>query len=349
MKLDSLRLITLLIALVFFFPGRIESAPYYEGKRITIIVGFGTGGGYDRVARLLAKYLPKYVPGKPVFIIQNMPGASSIIAANTLFNLTKPDGLTIGTFDRGIPFAQLMKSEGVRFDITKYGWIGSASVETSVLALRTDLPFKTANDLLKSKSQIILGQSGPADFTAQFAMLLKEFLGLNFKFISYPSGADIHLAIERKELDGRAGSYSALKPLILRGIVQPLIRGRFSEPGIENLSMDQDLTSDRKGKTLMAMHSAPERVGRPYVAPPGTPDHILSILRDAFAKVAKDPELKEDSKKLMMPIDYVPADECLKTLNYVLSQPEDIVKDFSKYVKILKSNIAIIRSDDLET
>ncbi len=141
------------------------------------------------------------------------------------------------------------------------------------------------------------------------------------------------LAIERKEVDGRGGSYSSLKPFIERGLVRPIIRGRVSEPGIENLPVNEDLTTDPKGKTIMAMLASADGIGRPYVVPPETPADIMNILRDAFAKVAKDPELQEDAKKNRMEVSYTSGDECLKVLNYLLNQPSDIVQEFGKYIK----------------
>ncbi len=336
MKKLALCLFFVLFLLSFFIPPKeLLSAQYYEGKRMTIIVGYGPGGGYDRLARLLAKHLPKYIPGKPSIIVENMPGADSMIAANHLYNIARPDGLTIGTFNRGLPFAQLLKAEGARFDITKYAWIGSAAIEATVLALRTDMPYKTFTDLTNAKETVMIGATGPGDpATYSFPILLKEYLKLNLKLVTgYTSSADIMLAVERKEVDGRGASYSSMRPFIERGLVRPLIRGRVSELGIENLPVDEDLTNDNKEKTIMAMRSAPERIARPYVAPPKTPPDVINILRDAFAKVAKDPELKEDSKKSMMTVEYIPVEECLKVANYLLNQPDDIVKEFSKYVK----------------
>src|SRR5574340_1199649 len=122
-------LITGIIISIFLFPQALLSAPYYEGKTVRIIVGFSPGGGYDRIARLLAKHLTRYIPGKPTVLVENIEGASSIIAANYIYNQAKPDGLNIGTFNRGLPFAHLLKTEGVRYDVTKFSWIGSAAVE----------------------------------------------------------------------------------------------------------------------------------------------------------------------------------------------------------------------------
>lgn len=318
---------------IFIFPNAPQAAPYYEGKVIKIIVGFTPGGGYDRMARLLAKHLPKYIPGKPTIIIENLPGASSIIAANYLYNIAKPDGLTIGTFIQTLPFAQIIKVEGVKFDITKYSWIGSSAVEGTVLTIRTDLPYKTFEDLQKAKDPIPLACSGVATIDYQFPLLLQGFLGLNLKMVVYVSSAEAMLAVEKKEADGRSGSYSSLKPFIERGLVRPVIRGRVSRPGIENLPVNEDLTTDKKGKAIMAMFATSDLIGRPYVAPPRTPIEVMNILRDAFSKVAKDQELKEESKKLMMDVEYTPAEEILKIINFAFNQPEDIVKEFSKYVK----------------
>lgn len=310
------------------------AAPYYEGKTINIIVGFSPGGGYDRLSRILAKHLPKYIPGKPTVLVQNVPGAGSMIAANQIYNLTKPDGLNIGIFNRGMPFAQLMKAEGVKFDLKKFSWIGSAAVETATLALRTDLPFKTVDDILKAKEPIMIGSGGgPSDSNTQFIVLLKEFLKINMKIINYPASPEVMLAVERKEVDGRGASWSSTKPFYERGLVRSWIRGRFSEPGIENLPVDENLTTDKIGKTLMAMRSSADGIGRPYVTAPNTPANIMNILRDAWAKVLKDAELKEDVKKNMMEVQFVPPEECLKLVNYVLDQPPDIVKEASKYIK----------------
>ena len=317
---------------VFISPEELLSAPYFEGKRITLVVGTNPGGGYDNTARIIAKNLGKYIPGNPTIIIENMPGAGHMIAANYIYNIAKPDGLTIGTYNRGLPFAQITKVEGVRFDIRKYSWIGSVTTEPTVFLIRSDLPYKTVDDLRKIKDPIAVATEGLGTSGHQFPILLKEFVGLNLKLVVYPSGSDSRLAIERKEADGRAGSYSSEKRYVDRGLFLPLIRGRVSLPEIDRLPVNEDLTTDKKGKTIMAMLASVDGIARPFMCPPGTPANVMSILRDAFAKVTKDPELNEDAKKLMMTIEYTPADECLKVLNYLLNQPEDILKEFGKYI-----------------
>jgi tripartite-type tricarboxylate transporter receptor subunit TctC len=310
------------------------AASYYEGKTVTIVVGYKPGGGYDRYARLVGKYLPKYIPGNPAVIIQNMPGANSIISANHIFGAAKPDGLTIGTFNNGLVIAQLTKVEGVRFDLTKMSWLGSVASDVAVLTLRPDVPYKTIDDMRKAKEPIIIGATGPGSSTYDMPALLKEFAGLNLKLIpGYSSSADVMLAIERKEVDGRAGSYASILPFIERGLVRPVIRTRVPVPDIEKLPVDEDLATTPKGKAIMAIRSTPEIIYRPYVAPPGTPAETMKILRNAFDKVTKDKELLAEAKKGKLPIDYVSGDEALKVVKEVLGQPPDIAQEIAKYIK----------------
>jgi len=333
MKKSFFSLILVLCTLsLFTMPADLPAAPYYQGKVLRMLVGFTPGGGYDRMTRLLAKYISKHIPGKPAIIVENMGGASSLIAANYLYNIAKPNGLTIGTFNRALPFAPVIKLEGMKFDITKYAWIGSTATEATVFCVRTDLPYKTAQDLMKSKEAISMASSGYGSSDYQFATLIKEFLRVNIKIIAYPGSAESMLAVERKEADGRAGSLSSMKPYIERDLVRPLLRGRVPEEGIEHLPVNEDLTSDKMGKTIMSMYSAADLVGRPYVCPPGTPADLIEILRNAFAKVAKDPELLADAKKSRIDVKYVPAEEILKVINELLDKPEEIKKEFAKYI-----------------
>ncbi len=334
MKKKILLMVFYCFFLAFFgITERAISAPYYEGKVIRIIVGHEVGGGYDRIARLLAKHLNKHIPGKPTVVVENMPGAQTIIAANYLYNIAKPDGLTIETFDRGLPFSQLLKLGGVKFDITKFSWIGSAASETMILALRADLPYKSPEDIRKAREPIYLAGVGAGASDTQFPILLKEFCEFNIKLIDYPSSAASMLAIERKEVDGRAGSYSSLKPFIERGLMRPIVRSRVTGPEVANLPVNEDFTTNKMGKTIMAMLASADRVGRPYVAPPKTPVDVMAILRDGFSKVIQDPALKEDAKKMMMSLEYTNAEETLKILTELMNQPEDVVKEFSKYIK----------------
>jgi len=308
--------------------------PNFAGKTVTIVVGYKPGGGYDATARMLARHLPNHLPGKPTVIVQNMPGGNSIIGANHMYNVAKPDGLTIGTFNRNLPIAQLTKVQGVKFDMLKFAWVGSAANEATILAIRNDLPYKNFDELRKAKQQVVIGSTGPGANTHDFPLLLKDLLKVNLKIVSgYSSSADIMLAVERKEVDGRAGSYTSLKPFIDRKLVRPIIRARSNEAGIEQLPIDETFAATPRAKAIMALRSAPEVIARPYVLPPNTPADIVKVYRDAFAATIKDPALVAESQKAQFDLAYTSGDQAMKVLKEVLSQPKDIVDEFSKYVK----------------
>lgn len=324
----------LALALLAALAAAPAAAQYYAGKTVTVVVGYKTGGGYDATARLLARHLPKHIPGKPIVIVQNMPGANSIIAANHAYNVAKPDGLTIATFNRNLPIAQLTGVQGVKFDMTKFAWVGSAASESTILAIRADLPYKSFADLRKADKEIVIGATGPGANTYDFPLLLRELLGVKIKIVSgYPSSADIMLAVERKEVDGRAGSYSSILRFIERGLVRPLVRARAAEPGIENLPVDENLAPNPRAKAIMALRSAPEVIGRPYVMHPDTPAEHVKTMRQAFAAAIKDPELVAEGKKAKMELEFVDGDEAVRVMKEVLAQPKDIVEEFSKYIK----------------
>jgi tripartite-type tricarboxylate transporter receptor subunit TctC len=223
---------------------------------------------------------------------------------------------------------------GVKFDQTKFAWIGSPASESTVLAVRADLPYKTFDELKKAGKTLVAGATGPGANTYDFPLLLRELLGGDLKIVSgYAGSSDIMLALERKEVDLRAGSYSSIRPFVDRGAVRLLIRGSAVESGIENLPVDEELAPNAKAKAVMALRSAPEIVGRPYVLTPGTPDDIVNTMRKAFADALKDPELLAEAKKNKMRLKFMPGDEALKVVKDVLSQPKEVVDEFGKYIK----------------
>jgi tripartite-type tricarboxylate transporter receptor subunit TctC len=218
--------------------------------------------------------------------------------------------------------------------MTRFAWVGSAASESTILAIRTDLPYKTFEDLKRADKEIVIGATGPGANTYDFPLLLKELLGVKIKLVSgYPSSSDIMLAVERKEVDGRAGSYSSILRFIERGLVRPVLRARAVEAGIENLPVDETLAPNPRARAIMALRSAPEVIGRPYVMHPDTPAEHVRTMREAFASAIKDKELVADGKKSKMELDYVGGDEAVKVMKEVLSQPKDIVDEFSKYIK----------------
>ena len=326
-------LVFIFLLIIIGLPTQALAAPFYEGKVISLIVGSKPGGGYDRMARLVAKYLPKYMPGKPTVIVQNMDGADSIISANYVYNVAKPDGLTLGAFNQAMPLNQLCNLPGVKLDVRKFAWLGSMAVTSTVMIVRANLPYKTVDELIKAKYTLKVGAQGQASNSAQLPSMLHAYCGIDVKLIMYPSSSDIMLAIERNEVDGRVGSFDSMKPFIDRGLVRPFLRGYITSKETAGLPFDEDLTTDKKGKAAMRMLSSSDLIGRPFVAPPKTPPALVNSLRDAFARMSSDPELKAEALKAGTEIQYTSGKDIEKTIQFIFSQPPDVMAEFFKHVK----------------
>jgi tripartite-type tricarboxylate transporter receptor subunit TctC len=313
-------------------PARAQ-APFYDGKTITIVIGTASGGSIV-AARIIARHLPKYIPGNPSAVVQSMLGGAHIVASNHVFNTAKPDGLTLLAANPNIAIAQLIKVDGVRFDVRKFEWLGSSGADGVVLTIRSDLPYKTFDELRKADREFIVGTTGPGSNAHDFPLLLKEFAGAKFKLVSgYPANSDILLAIERKEVDVWAAFAATVRPVAQRGTVRPLVRARVSSPGFEDLPVDESLTTNPIGKALMSIKTAPLAVGRALAAPPGIPADRAAILKDAIAKALKDPELEADGRKAQIDFQHISAAEVSKGIAAILQQPADVQQEMVKYIK----------------
>ncbi|MGQ0550097.1 MAG: Bug family tripartite tricarboxylate transporter substrate binding protein, partial [Armatimonadota bacterium] len=302
------------IALLISIPAWAAPPPAaFQGRILTIVVGYPPGGGYDRMARLVGRYMEKTLPGNPTVVIQNAPGAASIVAANNVYNTTRPDSLVLGAFNRNLVLAQLVKVDGVRFDMSKFIWIGSPSSETTVLVIRSDLPYRTFDDLRRTREPLHIGATGPGASTFDFPLLLKAFLGANLRITAgYQAGTEVDLAIERREMDGRAGSYSSMRRLVDRGLVRAIVRGRASTPEIEKLPVDEELTNDSRARAVMALRSVPDIIGRPFVAPPGTPPEIVQAYRDALQRITRDREFVAEATRGGFDVEHVSGEQALR-------------------------------------
>lgn len=306
---------------------------FYENKTIRIVVGTASGGTID-AARIIAQHLGKYIAGNPSVIVQSMPGGGHIVATNHVFNVAKPDGLTLLAANPNVAIAQLIKVEGVRFDVRAFEWLGSSGADGVVMTIRADLPYNSFEDMRKGGQELKVGSTGPGSNAHDFPLLLKEFAGANFRFVSgYPASTDILLALERKEVDVWAAFTAAVRPVVQRGLVRPLVRARVSSPGFDQLPVDENLTSDPIGKALMSIKTAPLAVGRAIAATPGTPPERVAILREALAKVLADPELGALGRKAQIDFQHIAAEEVRKGMTSILRQSPQMEKEMIKYLK----------------
>jgi len=308
-------------------------ANFFEGKTVTVLIG-AKSGSLEIAAQIVSHHLGKYLPGKPAVILQHMPGAAHLLATNNVFNVAKPDGLTILAANPNVAIAQLSKVEQVRFDVRKFQWLGSSGADGVMLSIRSDLPFKSFDELKKADRELVAGTTGPGSNAHDFPLLLKEFAGLKLKLVSgYPSNSDVLLAIERKEVDSWSALATTIKLGAERGAVRPLVRGRVALAGFENLPIDEDLATSALGKSLMGIKSIPGAIGRAFAVAPGTPADRVAILRDAFAKAIKDPELIAEAQKAKIEMQFISAEQVLKDFNAMMNQTPETLKEMGKYIK----------------
>jgi len=311
--------------------------PYYAGKTITIVAGTKAGDVYDLYARMFAQYMPKYIPGNPNMIVQNMPGAGSMIAANYVYNVANPDGLTLGAIFPALYFDQIVGRPEVKFDWSKFAWLGSPVTSNHLLYMRADTPYQSIADVIKASTTPKCGATGTSSTAYYIPKLLDEVVGTKFDIVlGYQSGQDIDLAVERGELVCRSFTITAFfarEPFISwrkKNFVRVLMQtGRKRDQRLKETPTIYELMDQYKtpaaGRNLATLVLAAGDFGRPYVLPPNTPPDRAGILRSAFEKTLKDEAALADAKKKRLEIDPSSSDELTKLAKEVTSQSPDIV------------------------
>jgi len=337
-------MILILVLLISFgwSSSLLAQAPFYQGKTINIVVGTKAGDVYDLYPRLLAEFWTKYIPGNPNIIIQNVPGAASLIAANQVYNLGKTDGLTLGAIFPALYFDQLLKKPEVKYDWSKMPWIGSTVTSNHLMYVRADTPYKSVEDVRAAKTAPKCGSTGIASTGYYMPKLMEEVLGSKFDIVSgYQSGQDIDLAVERGELQCRAftiTAYHAREPFISwrkRNFTNIIIQtGAKRDPRLKDTPtiyelMDRYKTNDT-GRKLAKVILAAGDFGRPIVASPGIPADRLKVLRDSFQKTLNDPAFLAEAEKRRLEIDPTWYDEMESLAKDVMATPPDVVARMKK-------------------
>ncbi len=311
---------------------------FYQGKTITVIAGVSAGSVYDLYTRLMTQHMGKHIPGNPSFVVQNMTGAGSIIGANYLYNVSKPDGLTIGAVQPSIFFNQLQKHQEVKFDWAKFAWIGSSDKSDWLLYLRADLPYKSLADIRRTNASPRCGSTGVGTSESYMPKLLEETLGTKFTVVAgYQGGGDIDLAVERGELQCRALTVQAFhsrepyhswrKNNFVR-IVMQTGRARDARlpeaPTLAELMDDHNTTAE--ARRLVPLVLASGDFGRPIIGPPGVAPEKIKIMRDAFMQTMNDPELLAEAKKKNLSITPTRGEELEMSAKKVVVQSPEMMQ-----------------------
>lgn len=331
-----------LLAVLAWASDLFAQTPFYQGKTISIIVGTKAGDVYDLYPRLLAEYMPKHIPGNPNIIVQNVPGAASLIAANQVYSVAKPDGLTIGAIYPALYFDQLIKKPEVKYDWSKFLWIGSPVKSNHLLYMRADTPYKSIDDVRKAATAPKCGSTGIASTGYYFPKLIEEVLGAKFDIVSgYVSGQDIDLAVERGELQCRAftiTAYHAREPFLTwrkNKFTNVLIQtGTKRDPRLKESPTIYELMDRYKvgdaGRSLTKVILASGDFGRPLVFAPGVPADRAKIIRDAFDKTVADAAFLAEAERRRLEIDPTHWDEMESLSKDVMATPPDVVARMRK-------------------
>ncbi len=317
---------------------------FYQGKTITIIAAAKAGDVYDLYPRLVAEFMPKHIPGNPNIIIQNVAGAAGLIGTNQVYNLAKPDGLTLGAIYPALYFEQLAQRSEVKFDWTKFIWIGSTVSSNSLMYMRADTPYKTIEDVRTATTPPKCGATGVTSSAFYMPKLLEDAIGTKFDVVSgYVAGSDIDLAVERGEVQCRAftiNAYFAREPFITwrkKNFVRVLYQtgskrdDRLKDVPLFNELMDKYKTPENVRRLVKVVVAADE-FGRPIVFPPGVPADRVKIIREAFNKTINDPALLAEAERRRLDIDPSKGEELDALAKEVMTAPPDIVERVKKLI-----------------
>jgi tripartite-type tricarboxylate transporter receptor subunit TctC len=321
-------------------PGRADGvSDFYAGRTVQLVVGYATGGGYDDYARLLGRHIGAHIPGNPTVVVQNMPGAGSIKAANYLYNIAPKDGTVFGGLARGIFLDPLLgRAEAARYTAAKYGWLGSISNDAGVCAFRTDAAINSWSDMQTRHYKI--GATGAGADSDVFSNLLRRMFNLPMQLVlGYQSAAETVLAIERKEVDGRCGwSWSTLssrnKELLTSKrvkVVLQLADRKIDEIG--DVPSVLDVASTPEQRAILKVMIARQTMARPYVTPPGIPADRLEALRRAFDATMVDPEFLADARRLDLDVRPVTGPEADALIKQVYATSPAVLKMAAEYMK----------------
>jgi len=332
--------VALLIAALASAPARAETVDeFYRGKRLTLIVGYGPGGGYDVFARLLARNFGKHIPGTPHILVQNMPGAGSLAAANYLYSIAPKDGSAFGLIARDMPLLGLLGSNSnVQFDPRRFAWLGSSSSfaeDAYVLLVRKDAPVKSIADARRpSGPPLLLGGTAEGATGGDIPRILQDALGLNIKLVlGYRDTAAIFLAIERGEVHGRMTDLSAIRSIrpdwlkpdsSFRLLLQFARRTRH--PDHPDVPTARELALTPTGRALVEFMETPlMTMARPFTLPPNVPQDRLDALRAAFDAAHRDPQYVDEAARLGVYISPVRGEDMARSIEDMAHAPPAVL------------------------
>ena len=325
------RLALLLAVLPFVFRPAVAQSPaeFYKGKTISLITSTGVGGTYDLVARLVARYMPRHIPGNPTIMVQNMPGGGNVLATNYMFNLAPKDGTAIATLHSAMPLQQVLDAGGVRYDADQFNWLGSTGAQNEVILVWHTARIKTIQEA--TERQIILGGTGAGAGIVILPTVVNNLLGTKFKIVTgYRTSEDVNLGMERGEVQARAFGFDSITSQHPDWITEPKVNflvqsGARRDKRLSDVPLVTELAKNDEQRRVFQLFSSAPALGQPYVAPPGLPADRLDVLRKAFAATLSDKDFLAEVDKIRFTIAAMSADEVAEIVRQTTHAPADIV------------------------
>jgi tripartite-type tricarboxylate transporter receptor subunit TctC len=305
--------------LIALLAAPLRAQDFYKDKTVTFIVGYSPGGTYDQYTRLIARHISKYLPGSPTTVVENMPGAGGIIAANHLYNRTKPDGLTVAAWASPLILQHVMGNEATKFDGRKVGWLGIPAPYDTACHFSQESGIKTVDDWFATKRPIKISSIGPGTSLSDVPKLLKAAIGLPLEMVEgYKGGAEARLAVENGEVDGSCASWQATKVTWrnqmdsgkIRVVLQATLK---SNPDLKAVPLAINYAKSDEARTILRVADNVHVYQFPYSVAPGTPPDRLQLLQQAFIRALRDRDLIAEANKAHLEIDPVDGPTTAKT------------------------------------
>jgi tripartite-type tricarboxylate transporter receptor subunit TctC len=329
--------------LLLLFGGTPAASPqddFYRGKTIRIVVGYSAGGGFDTYSRAIARRLAKHIPGKPAVIVENMPGAAGLVAANSIYRAGRPDGLTIVNFQGTQVMGQILGREGVEFDARKFEWVGAPTRENAVCALTRASGITSAQQWASSPTPVKLGSVAPGGATHDVPRVLQGALGLPIHLVrGYKGTAEIRLAAQSGEVSGSCWPWESLRPTWRQAldageatvVLQVTEKPRPDLPGVP-LALGL-ARNDEARQLIRAGVIVPTTVSRLYAMPPATPADRVRLLRAAFLKTLSDPEFVNDARQAQLDIDPISGEDVTRLIGELFRMPPSVLTKLKELLR----------------
>lgn len=313
----------------------VNAQEFYQNKTVRFVVGYSPGGGYDTYTRLIARHITKHIPGNPKAVVQNMPGAGSMLAANYIYQKTKPDGLTIGVWNNQLALLQALDTQTINFDSAQFGWVGAPVRGDPVCLFMGFSGIKTFSDALNAKKPIKMGATGTGIGATSYFIptLFNKVSGATFQVVAgYKGSAKLNLALQSREVDGicltwesvRFGSRAILDAEDDERLIPVVVQGNIPDPEVDGLPRIREFIQDEQKRAWYDAWVAIHRFQRPLTVPPDTPAERLNILREAFDSTMRDPEFLADAEKAKLAITPVSGTEAEQLIKTILAMPDNV-------------------------